>query len=188
MSGPPVAVVLQVWHVSTMRNETRLLVRWCCTRRQSLRSTYVYSSEPRRIGRRFTRSAFERSEPEQPTDERARLRQRPARRSAASAVRFPARRSAVRVSAAVRCLQRSGPALWFAAVTALWFAAGAEPEPLRPERPGPAPVRPGPERSGPVRPGPGPLRAGSIRPGPRPRRARPLLEDLVPVEPVRCLC
>src|SRR5699024_10201562 len=110
-----------------------------------------------------------RSEPEQPTAERARLRQRPARRSAASAVRLPARRTAVRVSAAVRCLQRSGSALWFAAVTALWFAAGAEPEPLRPERPGPGPVRPGPRL----------LRLGSIRPGLV--RCQP-----VRAEPVRC--
>src|SRR5699024_7701280 len=162
------------------------LVRWSCTRRQSLRSTYVYSSEPRRIGRRFTRSAFERPEPEPPTAERARLRYRPARRSAAPAVRFPARRSALRVPAAARRLQRSGPAVWFAAVTARWFAAGAEPDPLRPERPGPGPVRPGPVRSGPVRPGPGPLRAGSIRPGPRPLRAGPVRAEPVRAEPVRC--
>src|SRR5699024_238193 len=142
------------------------LVGWACTRRQTLRSTYVYSSEPRRIERRFTRSAFERSEPEHPAAERARLRKRPERGAAASAVRVPARRTAVRFAAAVRRLQRSGPALWFAAVAALRFAAGAEPEPLRPERPGPGSVQ-----RGSVRAGPGPLRPWS----------RPLS-----AEPVRC--
>src|SRR5699024_11532474 len=118
---------------------------------------------------------FERAEPEPPAAERARLRKRPERGAAASAVRVPARRTAVRFAAAVRRLQRSGPALWFAAVAALRFAAGAEPEPLRSERPGPGSVR-----TGPVRAGPGPLRPGS-----RPLRAGPVRCQPVRAEPVR---
>src|SRR5699024_6649136 len=141
---------------------------------------YVYSSEPRRIERRFTRSAFERSEPEQPAAERARLRKRPERGAAASAVRVPARRTAVRFAAAVRRLQRSGPALWFAAVAArrlariaaLRSAACAEPEPRRPARPGPGSVQTGP---GPLRPGSRPLRAGPARC--QPVRAEPVRSE-----------